>query len=214
MAVEKEKDLSSSFVETISNSELTSVGRDLTEIAIDSCLEDGLLKDIPIIGSLRGLWKTGVSIKDALFTRKLLYFLSGISTIPPEKRAGMVDSLDDPETLEKAGEKLLILLERFDSSEKAKLLAKTFQVYVEEIITREEFWRVSFIIDHLPMSDIKALEMWNVTSLNDIEHVRKHLYLNVGLGWFVMNASSTGFQWQERLCAIFTDHLLSSSRHI
>ncbi|MCB1815115.1 MAG: hypothetical protein KDK04_25850 [Candidatus Competibacteraceae bacterium] len=202
--------LPDSLTKTISNSELVSVSGELGEVAIDSILENGLLKDIPIISTITGLWKTGASIKDALFTRKLLVFLSTISDIPVEKREGMLESLDDPRTSEKTGEKLLVLLERLESSEKAKLLAKTFKVYVKGIISREEFWRVSYIIDNLPFSDIFALKEWNNEDLNNIEHVRKHLYLNVGLGWFVVNASSTGFQWQQSLCTIFSDHLLDT----
>ncbi|MGK0271266.1 MAG: hypothetical protein ACI88H_001923 [Cocleimonas sp.] len=210
MLDDKKMDLPDSLTKTISNSELVSVSGELGEIAIDSILDDGLLKDIPIIGTITGLWKTGASIKDALFTQKLLVFLNTISDIPADKRAGMVESLDDPSTSEKAGEKLLILLERLESSGKAKLLAKTFKVYVESIISREEFWRVSYIIDNLPLSDIWALKEWGDEDLNNVEHIRKHLYLNVGLGWFVANSSSTGFQWQQSLCTIFSDHLLST----
>jgi len=44
--------------------------------------------------------------------------------------------------------------------------------------------------------------------LNHVEHIRKHLYLSVGLGWFVLDMSSTGFVWTERLCEIFSDSLL------
>ena len=202
--------LPDSLSKTISNSELVSVSSELGEIAIDSILEDGLLKDLPIIASLTGLWKTGASIKDALFTRKLITFLNAISDIPTDKRAGMVESLNDPVTAEKAGEKLLVLLERFESSEKAKLLAKAFKIFVEGTINREEFWRVSYIIDNLPLSDICLLKEWRDEELNKIEHIRKHLYLNAGLGWFVTDISSTGFQWQESLCCIFSDYLLCS----
>jgi hypothetical protein len=58
------------------------------------------------------------------------------------------------------------------------------------------------------MSDILALKNWQITDLNRVEEIRRHLYLSVGLGWFVMNASSTGFCWQERLCEVFEGKLI------
>jgi len=122
--------LPDSLSKTISNSELVSVSSELGEIAIDSILEDGLLKDLPIIASLTGLWKTGASIKDALFTRKLITFLNAISDIPTDKRAGMVESLNDPVTAEKAGEKLLVLLERFMMDKAKDCLFVVFRKYL------------------------------------------------------------------------------------
>ena len=198
-----------SLIKTISNSDLTALSGELGEVIIDSTLEDGVLKDIPIVGSMVGLFKTGVTIKDALFTKKLIVFLQGLSDIPIEKRNAMIESLDDPKTNEKAGEKLLIIIERLDSSEKAKILAKAFRVYIEKSIDRDEFWRVTFIINNLPLSDIVGLKEWKSIELNNVEHIRKHLYMTVGLGWFVINMSSTGFQWEEKLCSIFTKHLLA-----
>jgi hypothetical protein len=67
---------------------------------------------------------------------------------------------------------------------------------------------MSFVIEKLPMSDILALKYWREIDLNKVEHIRKHLYLSVGLGWFVINISSTGFVWTERLCEIFSDNLI------
>jgi hypothetical protein len=214
MAGSNRMDLSESLVNTITNSELSSVGSDIGELAIDSLLKDGLLKDIPVIGTLTRLWKTGVTIKDYLFCRKLLVFLSGISDIPAQIRADMISSLEDPKTAEKTGEKLLILLERLESSEKAKLLAKAFKVYSEGTIIKEEFWRISFIVDHLPMSDIQAISEWRTKRLRDVEHIRRHLYLNVGLGWFTIDAGSSGFQWQDRMCTILSEYILCRSAEV
>jgi hypothetical protein len=208
MSDTNQMNLSDSLTKTISHSELVSVSGGLGEVAIDSILEDGLFKDIPIISTLTSLWKIGASIKDALFTRKLIAFLNAISDISADKRAGMVESLNDPVTSERAGEKLLVLLDRFESSEKARLLAKTFKIYVEGTVNRDEFWRVSYIIDNLPLSDIFLIKEWRDKKLDNVEHIRKHLYLNVGLGWFIMDIGSKGFQWQESLCSVFSDHLL------
>lgn len=210
MASEKNQpNLPGSLTHTIASSDLSSLARDLSEVGIDSVLGEGLLRDIPVIGTAVGVWKAGVAVKDALFFRKLLAFLKDLSSISQAKRAEMIESISDNATAESAGEKLLVLLDRMESSTKATLLGKSFRIMAEEEISAEEFWRVSFVLDRVPLADLQSLKNWRQTELNDVEHVRKHLYLAAGLGWFVLNVSSTGFQWQERLCSIFSDHLLT-----
>lgn len=200
-------DLPESFAKTLGTSDLTTVGIDVAEVTLDSLINDGALRDLPVIGTLVNLWKAGVTVKDALFLRKLLIFLDRLKEIPVETRRDMINSLADKATQENVGEKLLGLLDRLDSSVKARILAGAFSAYVRGGITADEFWRVSFIIDRLPLVDIVALREWRSTDLNRVEHVRKHLYLSVGLGWFVLNTSSSGFVWQEKLCSIFSDVL-------
>ncbi len=203
-----DSNLSNSLAHTIANSELTAVGTELSEIAIDSLLDDGVLKELPIIGTLTGLWKTGVTIRDALFVRKLLTFLNGLSEISIEDRTKMIASLDDEKTSEAAGERILSLLDRLDSSGKAKIVGKAFKLYSTGVITKDELWRVSFIVERLPLSDIIAISEWQSVALNAVPHIRKHLYLTVGVGWFVLDISSNGFQWHERLCTIFSNYIL------
>lgn len=211
MAIKSEAhDLPGSLAYTVANSDLGSLGSELAEVALDSVLKDELLKDLPIIGSLVGLWKVGISVKDALLFRKLLMFLRGIDSLSKEKRAQMIEELQSAGVEEDIGEKLLTLLDRFDATTKAKLLGKAFCLLAAETITTDEFWRVAFMLDRLQLMDLFALRDWKTLDLNRVEHVRKHLYLSVGLGWFVLDFSSSGFVWQERLCTIFSDYLLAS----
>lgn len=203
------RDLPGSLADTIENSDLASLGQNLTEVGIDSILNDGILKDLPIVGTLVGIWKAGISIKDAIFFRKLQAFLTGLADVPPVERARIISLLNNQDATESAGEKLLTLLERIDSVQKAHLLGESFKLLAADTISIEEFWRVSFILDRLPLSDIQALKEWSQTDLNDVKHVRKHLYLSSGVGWFVLDAFPIGFQWETRLCTIFSDHLIN-----
>lgn len=200
--------LGESLVHTITNSELASVAGDIAEVALDSVLVDGVLKDLPIIGSFVGLLQTGATVKDYFFFKKLLSFLKELSSIPMNERTRMLEKMQEENFTENIGEKLLIVLDRFESSKKAQLLGMAFKIFVEETITPDEFWRVSFVLERLPLNDVLALKDWKSLALDDVEHIRKHLYLSVGLGWFVIDMSSTGFQWQERLCAIYSEYLL------
>lgn len=206
--IEKTQQLSISLTETIKSSELTKVSGELIEVGIDSILKNGLLKDIPVISVLSGIWNTGVAIRDYRFSNKLLLFLHESSKLPLEKRLELIEKLEDNDFQKEAGEKLIAIIDNLESSSKAILIGKLLNLFGQEIITKDEFWRVSFIIEKLPTSDILALKGWRNIDLNKVEHIRKHLYLSVGLGWFVLDMSSTGFVWTERLCEIISEELL------
>lgn len=79
-------ELSKSLLNTLSESDLTKIGMDITEISIDSILENGVLKDFPIVGSLIGIWKTGIAINDYLFLNKMILFLKESSVLSERKR--------------------------------------------------------------------------------------------------------------------------------
>ncbi len=67
--------LSQSLDKTLRNSDLQNLSVNLAEVALDSFLNEGVARDIPIIGSLVGIVKTSGSISDAIFTKKLIHFL-------------------------------------------------------------------------------------------------------------------------------------------
>jgi hypothetical protein len=204
----KEKDLSKSLKETISLSNLGEIGVNIAEVSMDSILNEGVLKDFPIIGTLVGIWKTGVTIKDYHFLRKLLLFLNESSNLSDKIRKTIIEDLEDESYQKEAGEKLIAVIDKLETGSKAKMLGKALNLFGNKIISKDEFWRVSYVIERLPMSDILFLKDWELTDLNKVDEIRRHLYLSVGIGWFVLNMSSTGFCWQKRLCEIFANKLI------
>jgi hypothetical protein len=208
MKNDKMQQLSKSLTETIQSSDLKQVSGDLIEVGIDTIIKDGLLKDIPIISVLSGIWSAGIAIRDYRFSNKLLLFIHESSKLPFEKRIRLIENLEHDDFQKEAGEKLISIIDNIESSSKAILIGKLLYLFGQKVITKDEFWRVSFIIEKLPSSDILAIKSWQEIDLNKVEHVRKQLYLSVGLGWFVLDMSSTGFVWTQRLCEIISEELL------
>jgi hypothetical protein len=206
--MDNQNQLSESFKNTISLSNLGELAKETAELTIDSFLNSGVLKDFPIVGSFLGFWKTGLAIRDFRFLKKMLLFLEESSKLTLDKREKIIENLENEEYQAEAGEKLLAIIDQLETGSKAKLLGKSLVLFGNKEITKEEFWRIAYIIEKLPMSDILALREWKNTDLNLVEDIRKHLYLSVGLGWFVLDMSSTGFCWQERLCTIFETKLI------
>ena len=144
-----------SIIETLTNSDLSSVSKDIAEIAIDGVLKDGLLKDLPIVNTLLATYKAGKSVKDNLFTRKLLRFLLGVNEISQEDREKVIRKLDsDPKAV---GEMLILSLERMDDLKKPELLAKAFRLLAENIISTNDFFGLKTIIDKIDLSDLEEI---------------------------------------------------------
>ena len=65
------QEIQKSIEETIGNSDLTSLGIDLSEVAIDAVMEDGILKDLPVVGAIVGLAKFGMNLKERILLKKI-----------------------------------------------------------------------------------------------------------------------------------------------
>ena len=119
--------------ETIKNSDLQNVSVDIAEVAMDSILKDGLLRDLPIVNSILGIGKTAITIRDYLFLKKIIVFLSEIKETSVEKRWKMIDYVNSDQKQEvKVGEKLMYVLDKCDDHIDARLIAKFFCAFLEE----------------------------------------------------------------------------------
>ena len=78
------------FSETLKKSDLRNVTYDWAETILDSVLHEGILKDISVDGTVVGLGKNAIRIKDNLFLKKLIFFLKGIGKVSPSKKRDMV----------------------------------------------------------------------------------------------------------------------------
>lgn len=153
-----DSDLDLSLIQSIKDSELVPVTTDIAEVGLDALLNDGVLREIPIIGSFVGLCKTGVSIRDWLFARKLLSFIQELSKVPKEVRKAAIERLyKDEKHQKRVGENLLLLLEKANDVGKPLMLARAFRAFLEERIDYQTFKNFGSIIDALNMSAIPKL---------------------------------------------------------
>jgi hypothetical protein len=140
--------LKETLIETIKNDELQNVSSEIAETILDSVFTEGILKDIPIIGTIVGLGKGYVSIQDRLFAKKLLSFLYQLRDIPFEQRAEQILKIEESDEYEKnVGEKLLFIVEKASDSQKASMIGKLFAAYLKEDISYTDFVRCSEIIN-------------------------------------------------------------------
>jgi hypothetical protein len=131
------------------------------EVGIDQLLEDGFARDVPVLGTLLGLAKIGVSIHDRLFSKKLLKFLGPLASIEASDRADMIDRLErDPSYGRKVGEHLVELIDRIEVHRKPQMLARVFLAYQRKEIDTQMLQRLNFAIESLPAFEIDAARLY------------------------------------------------------
>ncbi|HED2907765.1 TPA: hypothetical protein R4Z42_005195, partial [Klebsiella pneumoniae] len=62
------------LVKVLSSDELSDLKKEYAEIGIDSLLDSGILKEIPLVGTLLGLYNVVDSVRDHIFTEKIFRF--------------------------------------------------------------------------------------------------------------------------------------------
>jgi hypothetical protein len=202
------------LTETIKNDNFQDVIMDLGETAIDTIFDDGVLKEVPILGSVLGLARATMTIQDKLFTKKLLTFLLQLQSTDTKSRKEQVDKIDnDPNYKTKVGEKLLHIIDKCEDSEKAAYIGKLFQCYIEEKLDYEDFLRASKCIELTFLYDLKRFikEKWNNMEMEEagdlvgsglmtaIYTPGEQTWDNVGSGPLKVKASGIGKLIQDLL---------------
>lgn len=158
MSGERLPNIEKALLKSIGLNDLANVIGDSAEAAIDAALSGGLLKEIPVIASLVGLAKTGLAIRDRIFLKKLLRFLRTAAEVPDDERDAFIDKISTDEPFRrKVGETLIVVLDRLDHLDKAELVARVFNGYVQGAVDFPAFERLATAIDRAFMEDLTSL---------------------------------------------------------
>lgn len=151
----KAADLDRSVTDLIKNSDVLDVASELAEGKLDELLADRPLKDVPFFGSLLSLWRAGPQIRDWLFARKLRKFLEPIHELSSEEREAFSRKLEqNPSERQRAGEHLLLIIDRMDHIQKPELISRAFIAYLNGSHNFETFQRLSLAIDRCFYDDL------------------------------------------------------------
>ncbi|WP_230373363.1 hypothetical protein [Leptospira interrogans] len=142
------------FELSLPKSNLLRVGEGITESLIDSILGSGFIKDIPILGTLSGLIKSALNIRDYLFARKVIRFMIQLKDISEDDITGFIQAIsENPKEKRKVGISLLPILEKVDEEQKADLIGFLFVKMLKGKIEYELYLRFSTAIANIFWSD-------------------------------------------------------------
>lgn len=155
----EEKTLSIAFADSLKEESISCIG-EFAEIGLDAIMDDGILKDVPILSTAIALYKIGGSIKERHNLKKLLTFLKGINQgiNDTTKRERYREKFQRNEKFRNQElEYLLVILDRYIDYDKPKLLAKLYLAYLDEEILWKELTMYASIIDHFLPDDYSTL---------------------------------------------------------
>lgn len=165
----EDKKLAPLLISSIASSDIKDLATDISEVGLDQLLDDGVLREIPIIKALVGARKTVVAIRDLILMKKIVVFLTELRNIPKEQREDWARRINEDEKYQRrVGESLVMILDRFEHTDKSKLLAQVFNGYVREEIDFGQFQRMASAIDRAYLDDLNAmLDFFTVTPEGD-----------------------------------------------
>lgn len=152
------KELPNKIVEGSCSSELKNLSIDIGEFTLDQLIDDGILKDLPVVGTVAKLFKAGMDIRDRLFIAKVTRFLFSLKDVSESDRNIFREKIQrDKKLKQKIGSTLVLILDRLDELEKPDIIAKCFSYYISEKITFAQFKRLSSSVSIAFIDDLKSL---------------------------------------------------------
>lgn len=146
---------------------------DLVEVGIDSVLDVGLLKSIPIASLLIGVGKTAQNIHDRNLLRQTATFINSFNkgTAKPEKVEQYRKKVNEnPKKAEEELGRVVILLNNNVDLKKSEILGKFYKAYVNQEMNWNEFCELSDVTSRLFLSDIELLLKIIHGNVSDTEH--------------------------------------------
>lgn len=160
--------------ESIISDELQDVTEEVIEVVIDEVSESELINKLPIVGTLKALYKTGQSIRDAIFLKKALFVLLELANVPLQNRIDFIDSLEEP--FSGGSEIILNAIDRLESNEKAVIFGRLCKLRALRRIELNEFMELSKLIQDAYLPDLKEFYASKIskssTSYKDSKFVR------------------------------------------
>lgn len=154
--MDKNDNLSTSMKETLEYGNFEFLG-DYGEIMLDAAINDGLLKEVPVIATIVGVGKCIKNVSDIRFAKKLISFLIPIKDVSPEQRAKAIKKWEQDKNYRgQVGDTLLGMIERCDDTIKAMWLSKLFYELVLKNNNSQLFMRAEKVLSSLSVMDVQA----------------------------------------------------------
>jgi len=148
------------FETTLFDPSLHSVLQEMTELGIDSLLDNGILRDVPIVNLIIGLGKTAQNIQDRNLLRNTIMFIKtfndkNLSQAKIDKYRNKLQN--KPKFAEEELGRVIVLLNSYTELKKSELLAKLYFSYINGIIDWPQFCELSDITSRLFIADLQLL---------------------------------------------------------
>ena len=168
--------------ENLSDILMQSVVNDATTAALiefgesvfdDAVIQSEILTKVPVISTIVGLTKGVLNIRDRLYIKKLVGFLSETSKATKVEREAYSRKIEeDLGEANRAGEAILVLIEKVTSVEKAVMIGKVFRAFMKENDKSfAQLLYLSEIIERAYLQDLVSLRDSEIHNESNLEAV-------------------------------------------
>ncbi len=148
-----------SFDQTFEKNNLIDTFSQVGEVAIDTVINNELLKDIPILGLLFSGYKTIVNIRDYRLMQKVIKFFYNLQNTTPKQRQNFSKKYLDVNK-EKTAAALLDILEKLNNVNSVDLITNLMKAVISEDISITQFNRLVIAIQRTAYTDMVQLEKY------------------------------------------------------
>jgi hypothetical protein len=182
----KDSQRGAAVINVLKSDSMVSVGKEYLEVGIDSVLESGILKDIPFVNSVVGVFNAAGSVRDHILATKVLRFLNELAEIGKNERIDLVEKLnEDDKFAGRAGAAVIEMLDRMESDRKPELAAKCFAAFARTEISFDDLRRLVLALERIPSFDIKKLPAFSEAGIEGSLQMDQGLllaFVTAGLG--------------------------------
>ena len=161
MAISRDKDqtdVGAAIIRGACNAASSEFAIEFSEIGIDAFLNEGVLKEIPILKGIMACRKTWTAIHDQLFLGKVAGFLLSCPRFTEAETAAFArEHLADPKKAKRLGNAIVLILGKLDDLDKPQMVAKAFAALVRRRIDYADFRRLGAGIDRAFVGDLNTL---------------------------------------------------------
>jgi hypothetical protein len=169
------------LVKSLLCSNASSLSDKLGEFALDQCISNSMLRDIPIIGTALALYKAGNDYQAYIFTKKVLRFLVETESISREERLHYLDSLEDDEK-EKLGDNVLLILDNIQDFNAATYLGRCFSLLMSGELSEFTFYQYTHIITNLTPHLTQQIKfLYQSEFMHGYNHNDMYYLISIGL---------------------------------
>ncbi len=147
--------LEGKLVKSFEAKELGSLTADYAELGLDALLDDGLAKDIPIVGTFVKAAKIGLNVRDRIYAKKIICFLVQVAETTQEQRDEFVEKHCG--NVKRFEEAVHLILEQADEMEKSSLIGKIFKACILGKIDYQDALTLSSIVNKTLWQDLENM---------------------------------------------------------
>jgi hypothetical protein len=141
------------FIEDIAKPAVIELATDAAGLGYDAFI--GLATDVPIVRWFAGGARLAFAFRSYRFAKKIVAFYVGMSELTDEERVNFVGWLEQQGDVDRAGEVMLEVIDKFTAVRKAELLAKLLVHCARAGSTWNDIERMSEMISAAYLDDLR-----------------------------------------------------------